>query len=819
MLQPLKYNVLPISVFITGACVLIIEIVATRVLSPFYGNTIFTVSSVISVILAALSIGYYIGGRLADRKPSFFWFFGIILASGITLLAFHLIGIFVLPALSSFLSLSEGPLISSLLLFFFPAFLLGTLSPYAIKLQSVNYPEQGIGSVAGKIFFWSTLGSIAGSLLAGFVLIPHFGVSEVIIATGVVLFFLGFFGLFFSGGKKYLFKYLFKSLLVFIALFSASLYGSYATKGDALYSKDGVYEKITIYDGWFDPSPLVKGEGFEGRPARFFQQDLSPSGAMFLDSDDPKDLAYEYTKYYSLYKIFNPEIKNALIIGGGAYSIPKAILEDLPEANVDVSEIEPSLFNLAKEYFLLKDTPRFKNYTEDGRRLLNNSDKSYDLIFSDVYYSLYSIPAHFTTQEFFKIAKDRLNQEGIFVANMIGDLSRQQPSLIMSEIKTFESVFENSYFFAVKSPATTSSQNIIFVGYNSKKLIDFSAPEIILNADPVISSLPDKAINIERFDLSPYPMLTDNYSPVEYLTGRVLKKNLEQNPSPLVKGEGFNGQEMLSIIDQQLRYGPRYLTASGHKKVQDFIIAEMKTLADEVKTQIWAHSELNGESYELKNIIASFYPDKTQRIILATHYDSQKISFRNFSNQNQPSPGANNSASGVAVLLETARLLKNSDAPLGIGIDIIFFDGEEGEESQGGDFTNWKPLGSTYFTEHLNEIYKNNKPISGVVLDMVCDKNLKIFKEPSSARDAPAQTEAFWNIASKINGSVFLNEESQEIKDDHTSLNQVGIPSFLVIDYDYPPYATTNDTIDKCSAKSLETVLEALWSYIYQQAE
>lgn len=183
-----KYFLLA-TVFITGASVLIIEIVALRILSPFYGNTIFTVSSVITVILAALSLGYYVGGKLADRHPSTRVFFGIILISGLALLLLHFLGAIILPILSLLLSISTGPLVSSMFLFLVPALLLGTLSPYAIKLQSVQFPQEGVGSVAGKIFFWSTLGSIVGSLLAGFVLIPKFGIDQIIIANGMVLFF------------------------------------------------------------------------------------------------------------------------------------------------------------------------------------------------------------------------------------------------------------------------------------------------------------------------------------------------------------------------------------------------------------------------------------------------------------------------------------------------------------------------------------------------------------------------------------------------------------------------------------------------------
>ncbi len=183
--------VLPGVVFLTGACVLIVEVLGVRVLSPFYGNTIYTVSSVISVILLALSAGYYAGGILADRRPSLSWFFTLILSSGLLLLLLHVFGTMALPSLGAALSLETGPLVSAALLFLLPALLLGTLSPYAVKLQSVYCPGIGIGRAAGTIFFWSTLGSITGSLLAGFVLIPRFGVAGILTATGLLLVALG----------------------------------------------------------------------------------------------------------------------------------------------------------------------------------------------------------------------------------------------------------------------------------------------------------------------------------------------------------------------------------------------------------------------------------------------------------------------------------------------------------------------------------------------------------------------------------------------------------------------------------------------------
>ncbi len=796
MVRSLKYNLLPISVFTTGACVLIVEIVATRILSPYFGNTIFTVSSVISVILAALSLGYYQGGKIADQHPSLRWFFGIILVSGLAIITFYFIGKITLPILGNVLPITTGPLIFSLFLFFIPALLLGTLSPYAVKLQSVHFPEQGVGSVAGKIFFWSTLGSIAGSLLAGFALIPYFGIDRIVIGTGITLFLLGLVALLWLGIDK---KNTYRILIMLVVLTGLAVTVIKQPQKNIVYSKDGVYEKITIYDG-----------SYAGRPARFFQQDHSSSGAIFLDSNSQTDMVYDYTKYYFVYKIFKPDIQNALVIGGGAYSIPKALLAELPNANIDVSEIEPLLFDLAKKYFGASDNPRLHNYTEDGRRLLTDSNKKYDLIFSDAYYSLFSIPAHFTSQEFFTIAKSRLATNGIFVANLIGDLSRQQPSLTMAEIKTFQTVFPNSYFFTVTSPGQTEPQNIIIVGYNSTSKMSLDTLALTRNPDSIIRSLPTKIINIDRFDLSPYPILIDNFSPVEYLTSKVLERTFGQEPL-------LDGKEILAVIGQILGYGPRYLSAPGHTSVQNFLIAEMKQLAQDVRTQTWQHTAPDGKKYQLTNIITRFNPTQKKRIILATHYDSQKFAFDDQHNQSQSVPGANNSASGVAVLVELARALSNHNMAPAIGVDIVFFDGEEGEENQGGDFSSWQPLGSTYFAQHLNDLYTGSKPESALVLDMICKKNLKVFKEQSSVQKAPAQVAKLWDIGQKIDSKVFQNGTGQTIGDDHTPLNQAGVPSVLLIDLDYPQYATTGDTLDKCGADSLQTVAHATFDYILAQ--
>lgn len=493
------------SVFITGSAVLIIEIIAIRILSPHYGNTIYVTSSVIGIILLALSIGYWVGGMIADKYPHYHVFYAIIGLSGTAVMLMQFFSGILLAFLSTVLSITQGPLVSSLLLFFVPAFLLATLSPLAVKLYHTG---ENLGQQTGNIFFWSTLGSINGTILAGFFLIPSFGIDTIIIATGAALGLWGLAGFVWCkpANKKM------TLLMVGALIFSLSLFYflSAPKNSDILYQKDGVYEKITIQNG-------VWGLW----PARFLLQDKSYSAAMYLNSDE---LVFDYTKYNSLYKLINPTATQALVIGGGAYSIPKALLQDSPNMQVDVAEIEPSLYEIAKTHFNLPDDNRLKNYVQDGRKLLATNDKIYDIIVGDAYYSLFSVPIHLTTKEFFILAKNRLATNGVFVGNFVGYLDENGPSFIASEIKTFKNVFENSYFFATRSPNSPFSQNIIFLGINGPNLIDFSGPTIIKNSNPILSGLKQKNINISHFDFSKHEELTDNYAPVEYLVSKIINR-------------------------------------------------------------------------------------------------------------------------------------------------------------------------------------------------------------------------------------------------------------------------------------------------------
>lgn len=279
----------------------------------------------------------------------------------------------------------------------------------------------------------------------------------------------------------------------------------------------------------------------------------------------------------------------------------------------------------------------------------------------------------------------------------------------------------------------------------------------------------------------------------------------------------WSGERAMADIAAQLRFTPRSLDTPGHQQTIDYIEAQLATTPFKAITkQRWSYRSDDGVEHALTNIIARLDPANPRRVIVATHYDSIVRAYRDTKKPDAPMPGANNSASGVAVLLETARAL-GSLPPPPLGVDMIFFDGEEGPKSLGAGDPSWFALGSPYFTAHLGDLYLTRKPETGVVFDMVCYRNLRLNPELSSLYYARSETAKFWSIGATIAPSVFLpTPTNYPVSDDQTALAEVGIPSFLVIDFEYEPwFNTTEDTIDKCSAASLADVGRTLLQYLY----
>jgi hypothetical protein len=260
-----------------------------------------------------------------------------------------------------------------------------------------------------------------------------------------------------------------------------------------------------------------------------------------------------------------------------------------------------------------------------------------------------------------------------------------------------------------------------------------------------------------------------------------------------------NQSPILDLIRRQVNFGPRYAGTSGHEQTINFINNYLESLSLPVTLQTWTHSGQD-RAYEFTNIIGRFNPENPRRLLLAAHYDS-KIGI----------PGANDSASGVAVLLELAASIRQLPQPPSFGIDLVFFDAEEGEPLIDAP---WIPLGSIYFSQHLTDIYPAALPQAGILVDMVCTANPGFYPELNSLQLAPGITNKFFNIASNKYPGLFLTQPKHSIGDDHLALNQSGIPTTLIIGWNYKYWHTSNDTVDKCQAKTTEAVKNSLLEFI-----
>ena len=262
----------------------------------------------------------------------------------------------------------------------------------------------------------------------------------------------------------------------------------------------------------------------------------------------------------------------------------------------------------------------------------------------------------------------------------------------------------------------------------------------------------------------------------------------------------------LGSVKTQLSFGPRFVGSEGHQKVKEYISTELGQSNAKIVRQEWV-DEKTGET--LTNFVARFNESASDRIVIATHYDTDPTATKDSVNKNKPVAGASDGASGTAVLLKLAKDFEKLSINQGLGVDMVFFDAEN---YQPGSFAEWSPKGSSYFANKLNDLY-SKPPKKALVVDMVCDKNLNFKKEKASIESNSADVNFLWYIGKSTDKEVFKDIVTSEIKDDHTPLIKAGVPSILLIDLDYPYHNTTKDTLDKCSEKSMATTYEVVRKY------
>ncbi|HHE37989.1 MAG TPA: M28 family peptidase [Candidatus Cloacimonetes bacterium] len=272
----------------------------------------------------------------------------------------------------------------------------------------------------------------------------------------------------------------------------------------------------------------------------------------------------------------------------------------------------------------------------------------------------------------------------------------------------------------------------------------------------------------------------------------------------------FDKDNAFRFLTEQCDLGFRYPGTEEIKLCRKYIISNLEPYASSITEQKLS-AEIDTISYDGINIIAGFYPEMSRRILLGAHYDTREWADKDSIQENHQKHvlGANDGASGVAVLLEIARIISQNQ-PSQFGIDLVFFDLEDAGTY--GNMDTWC-VGSAYFVNN----FSGQKPEKVIIIDMVGDADLNIFMEIYSYRSSPNLVKEVWSLARKLEYPEFIPKIKYMIEDDHLPFIKAGFNAIDIIDFDYPYWHTIHDTPDKCSSESLYKVGQLLLHLIYKE--
>jgi hypothetical protein len=288
----------------------------------------------------------------------------------------------------------------------------------------------------------------------------------------------------------------------------------------------------------------------------------------------------------------------------------------------------------------------------------------------------------------------------------------------------------------------------------------------------------------------------------------------------------FNPDSAYAFIQRQVDFGPRVPETAGHAATKAWLISKFESFGFEVQTQDFEAKTYDGLTWDLSNIIASYNPEATKRILLAAHWDTRRIADKDTERLDEPIDGANDGGSGVGVLLEIARTISSQGLKPEVGIDIILFDGEDDGEPEFASTRDntqiWWCLGSQYWSK--NKHIPNYSAYYGILVDLVGGKGARFYKEGYSRKYASGILKKVWDNAAQIGqGDFFLNRDSPEILDDHVFVNDwAGIPMIDIIefspDYGFGHYHHTHaDNMEIIDRRTLKAVGETVLFTIYQE--
>ncbi|MGH2533857.1 MAG: spermidine synthase [Thermomicrobiales bacterium] len=495
-------------VFVGGLSSIGIEISASRLIAPYFGDSTFIWANIIGLTLAYLSLGYYLGGRVVDRYPRPWLLFAV---TGIAAFCAGLIPFVSRPILTASLEAFDdvavgafyGSLLGVLLLLAAPVTLLGFVTPFAIRLQLDDVRAAGI--TAGNIYALSTLGSIAGSFLPVLVLIPLLGTSRTFLTLSLTLLLLSIAGL--------------------LTLRERLLAGGLAVMAGLLLLTTAVAEARQI-------KPPYRGElVYETESAYNYIQVLEDDGAYLLALNeghavhsiyDPDDLLtrgpWDYFMVGPLFTTGASErsVDDALIIGLAGGTAARQLTVAYDGVQIDGVEIDPEIVRIGKEYFAM-DLPNLNAIVDDGRFFVRRTDRTYDLIGIDAYHQPY-IPFQLTTREFFQEVSDRLNPNGVAVVNV----GRHEDDYRLVDViaSTMRDVYPHVYIIDVEQ-------------FSNSMVIGTHSPSALSNFATNVSRLPDRSIlrvvgersiasgNIREVEPGGR-VFTDDRAPVELVVDQII---------------------------------------------------------------------------------------------------------------------------------------------------------------------------------------------------------------------------------------------------------------------------------------------------------
>jgi spermidine synthase len=512
-------------VFWCGAALMGLEMVAARVLAPYLGNSIYVWGAVISVVMIALSIGYALGGQLADRFGAARSLPPVIAAAGLATTAAPLVANAVLPAVAG-LGPRLGSLGAAAAIYFVPSLLLAMVSPLGVRLAA-RAGMAHLGRSTGNLYAVSTAGSIAGTLATSFWLIPALSLEPLVAWTGISLLATALLALRLApedtsadAAAHALAVRLARAAVpgtLVLALAGAIVGGTVLWKvapaparneqGETvLFRADTQYHRITVT---------------EDADARHLRFDRSHQSAISLA--DPFVSRIRYPDYMHLALALKPDAGRVLVLGLGGGAITKRYWRDYPGVIVDSVEIDPVVVDVARKYFWLPEDERSRVFVEDARRYVQGTDEVYDIVIVDAYYAD-SLPFHLTTQEFLTEVKGIMAPDGVLAYNVIGSAEGDGSDLFRSMYRTAQTVWSELWVFPIgigDDGNALQRRNIIVLATDTR------LPEAELRAR--IASRVDGVVSIEDFEgmaadlytepvpVADVPLLTDSHAPTDSL--------------------------------------------------------------------------------------------------------------------------------------------------------------------------------------------------------------------------------------------------------------------------------------------------------------